>query len=73
MRAAPELVAVALQPIVLFVRAARLGGCGLLDLERRRLFDPLGGQQRPAFPDALLQIQLPKLSALGHKFDDVFW
>ena len=56
--AAPELIAVALQPVVLRIRARGLGGRGLLDFERRRFRDPRRGQKLAALPDALLQIEL---------------
>src|ERR1022692_3518377 len=61
MPAAPELVTISLEPIVLVVRAAGFGGQRLLDLEAGGLFDPLGGEQLPASPGALLAIQLADL------------
>src|ERR1035438_1029257 len=61
MPAAPELVAIALEPVVLVVGAARFGGQRLLDLEAGGLFDPLDGEQLPASPGALLAIQLADL------------
>ena len=56
MPAAPELVAIALQPVVLIVRTTGLCGQRLLDLEGRCLLHPLGGKQLPAMPDAFLQV-----------------
>ena len=42
--AAPELVAIALEPVVLVVRTAGGGGQGLLDFEGGSLVHPLGGE-----------------------------
>jgi hypothetical protein len=59
--AAPELVAVALQPVVLRFRTVRLVTARLLDVKLRRLVDPLCRQQLLVVPFSFLQQELAKL------------
>ena len=56
--AAPELIAISLEPVILRVGAGRLGGRRLLDLEGGGFLDPFRGQNFAAFPGAFLQIEL---------------
>ena len=59
--AAPELVAIALQPVVLRFWAVWFIAAGLLDVFARGFLDPRDGQKLLALPLAFLQQELAKL------------
>src|SRR5271165_3594688 len=59
--AAPKLVAIALVPIALTFQPFQIRSAWLLNLECRRLFDPVSRQYLASIPQALLQVKLAKL------------